>query len=184
MRQQARALSEAHGLGSVGRPELLVDVFDMRLDGGTADPELGADGQQRSIRGQQIQDAALGRRQGNCRAVLSFCADVRLVGNSALTVRPGSPVRHRPKWLISPLETPCRCPSGACGACAGDKRWRLPGPEALVGTTPPKLVRRSPVLRFSRRFLRVIGRYRTDQRPASVWVVLCWAPRRGISRCG
>ena len=87
MGQQACTFSEVHRLGSIGRPELLVDVFDMCLYRGTADPELGADGQQRSIRGQQGQNAGLGGRQADRRAGLSFGVGVRLVGNSALTVR-------------------------------------------------------------------------------------------------
>jgi hypothetical protein len=96
MGQEAGGLSERHGFGSVGGPEFLVDVFDVRFYGGTADAELDADGSERSIRGQEGQDAGLGRRQRNRLAGFLLAVGVRLAGNDALTVRRG------PRSVIGP----------------------------------------------------------------------------------
>ncbi len=73
----------------------------MRLHGGTADAELVADGGERPIRGEQGQDAGLGRRQESRPAGRFLARRVRLVGNGAVTVRRGRSIRHRPRWLIS-----------------------------------------------------------------------------------
>ena len=95
-----RGLSELHSLGSLGGPEFLVDVLDVGFHGGTADAELGADRGERSIGGQEGQDAGLGRRQGNRLSGRCLAGRIRLIGNSAVTVRRGRSIRHRPKWLI------------------------------------------------------------------------------------
>jgi hypothetical protein len=85
--QEACALSERHSLGSVGGPEFLVDVFDVRFHGGTADAELAADRGERSIGREEDQDAALGRRHGNRAAGLFIVGRVRLTSDSAVTLR-------------------------------------------------------------------------------------------------
>ena len=59
------------------------------------DAELGADGTERSIRGEERPQASLGRRQGNRRRGLFRAVGVRLAGDGALTVRRGPSVRHR-----------------------------------------------------------------------------------------
>jgi hypothetical protein len=55
----------------------------MRFHGGTADPELVADGGERSISGEEGQDAGLGGRQGNRLAGLGLVGRFRLIGDGA-----------------------------------------------------------------------------------------------------
>jgi len=85
--QQAGALSQRHSFGAIGGTELLVDVFDVRLHGRSADTELGADGGQRSMRGQEGQDARLGWGQRNRCSGLWLAVAVRLAGDGGATIR-------------------------------------------------------------------------------------------------
>ena len=118
--QEAGGLSEPHSFSAFGGPEFLVDVLHMRLDGGTADAELGADRSERSVRGEERQDARLGRRQGNRRAGRFRAAGVQLAGNGPRTIDRGSSVRHRPKWLVSRIRG---CRSSRPRARAQPGRW-------------------------------------------------------------
>ena len=106
IRQEARALGSFHCFGAVGCPELLVDVLDVRLHGGTADAELSADAGERLIRGKEREDACLGWRQRRSLAGLVLLGRLRLGGNSAVTVRRGRAIRYRPLWPISGVPSP------------------------------------------------------------------------------
>ena len=113
-----------------------------------------------------------------------------LVGEAGLASDPSlarvwvGACQHRSYLRHPPLIDPTQAakdqaepdPAVAIGACHR-------GDGGTVRTTPRIIVRRVRALRFSRRFLRLFDRYRADQRPGSVRVVLCWAPRR-IIRCG
>jgi hypothetical protein len=86
---------------SFGGAELLVDVSDVSFHGGTPEAELLADGGERSMRGEESEDAGLRWRQGHRLGGLFPMRGFRLVDNGSVTVRRGRSIRHRPKWLIS-----------------------------------------------------------------------------------
>jgi hypothetical protein len=128
--QEAGGLSEPHRFGAFCGPELLVDVLHVRLHGGTADAELSADRSERPIRGEERQDARLGRRQRNRRARRFRAAAIGLAGNGPRTIGRGSSLRHRPKWLVSR--------DNGAFARVDSVRGENPG-EAVGGTTTESL---------------------------------------------